>query len=65
MAAAKPIDTVQKVLNEATDDDFRWIGREAAQQPEAAKHMNFKMKQILPRLKNKNAFWQTKYIRKS
>ena len=60
MAAAQPIDTVEKLMTEATDDDFRWIGRKAAQQPEAAKHINFKMKQIIPRLKSKNAFWQAK-----
>ena len=48
-------------MSETTDDNYRWIGREAAQQPEAAKHINFKMKQIIPRLKNKNAFWQSKY----
>ena len=61
MAGANPVDPVQKVLNEAQEDDYKWLGREASQQPEAAKHMNFRMNKILPRLRSKNAFWQTKY----
>ena len=36
-------------------------GREAAQQPEACKHINFKLSKITPRLKSKNIFSQSKY----
>ena len=59
MDAAQQIEPLEKIMTDATDDDHWLIGREAAQEPEACKHVNFELSKATTRFKAKNVFWQS------
>ena len=53
------MESVDQVMTDANDDDYKWIGKETLAS-ETSRNVQIKLSRVSLRLKAKNNFWQKK-----